>query len=342
MDPEEPGHVCPIAKLLASTPRVHRPLDFGNSLMVDLAAPAWEAREMTWKALGGLALKVIVLTLALFVIYSAASLIVGLGETDPQPADGMAAMKYLLLLVCFLFTVVLSYPIMRSRWSGWPLIATVAVVLYGVSAFLSGIETAVFLKYLVDMAPGEMVPKLLMQGAIVAVLYAPLAVWVHGKMKREDRTEQAEANMRLVMPPGQWAWRLAAIAVVYVVIYILCGMFVFTPLAGDAFQQVYAGMEMPAWILPFQAGRALIWTALAIPVIRMMRGERWEAGLAVASLFSVLMGALMLLPNEFMPDHVRMAHFAELSLSNFVFGWAVVWLLTFNRAGIATPRVSRA
>ncbi|MDD4793371.1 MAG: hypothetical protein PHP20_09930 [Firmicutes bacterium] len=53
-------------------------------------------------------------------------------------------------------------------------------------------------------------------------------------------------------------------------------------------------------------------------------------------------GALMLLPNEFMPDHVRLAHFAELSLSNFVFGWVVVWLLTFNRAGIATPRVSRA
>ena len=52
--------------------------------------------------------------LALFVIYSAASLIVGLGETDSQPADGMAAAKYL-LLVSFLFTIVLSYPIIRSR-----------------------------------------------------------------------------------------------------------------------------------------------------------------------------------------------------------------------------------
>lgn len=296
---------------------------------------------MTWKALGGLALKVVVLTLALFVIYSAASLTVGLGETDSQPADGMAAAKYL-LLVCFLFTVVLSYPIIRSRWSGWPLVATIAVVFYGISTFLSGIETAVFLKHLVDMVPSEMVPKLFVQGAIVAVLYAPLAVWVHGKMKREDRTKQDEANARLVMVPGQWAWRLAAIAVIYVVIYVLCGMLVFTPLAGDAFQQIYAGMEMPAWILPFQAGRALIWVALAIPVIRMMRGDWWEAGLAVASLFSVLMGALMLLPNEFMPDHVRMGHFAELSLSNFVFGWVVVWLLTFDRASSATPRASRA
>ncbi len=212
---------------------------------------------------------------------------------------------------------------------------------YGISTFLSGIETAVFLKYLVDMVPQEMVPKFFVQGAIVAVLYAPLAVWVHGKMKREDDPEPAYANMRLAMAPGQWAWRLAAIAVVYVVIYVVFGMFVFTPLAGDVFQEVYAGMEMPGWILPFQAGRALVWAALAIPVIQMMRGDWWEAGLAVASLFSVLMGALMLIPNEFMPDYVRLAHFAELSLSNFVFGWVVVWLLTLKRASTATPKPSR-
>jgi len=58
----------------------------------------------------------------------------------------------------------------------------------------------------------------------------------------------------LGIAPGQWAWRLAAIAVVYVVIYILCGMFVFTPLAGDSFQQVYAGMEMPHGFCRFKLG----------------------------------------------------------------------------------------
>jgi hypothetical protein len=71
----------------------------------------------------------------------------------------------------------------------------------------------------------------------------------------------------------------------------------------------------------------MIWVALALPVIRMMKGRWWEAGLAVALLFSILMAASLLLPNEFMPEAIRMAHFWEVSSSNFLFGWIVVWLL---------------
>jgi len=52
------------------------------------------------------------------------------------------------------------------------------------------------------------------------------------------------------------------IAVVYVIIYISFGMFVFRPLAGEAFQEYYADLQMPGWILPFQMVRAMIWTAL--------------------------------------------------------------------------------
>jgi hypothetical protein len=80
-----------------------------------------------------------------------------------------------------------------------------------------------------------------------------------------------------------------------------------------------------------QAVRALIWVALAIPVIRMMKGHWWEAGLAVALLFSVLMGALLLIPQDIMPDAIRMAHFAEVTSSNFLFGWIVVFILYYQR-----------
>lgn len=62
-------------------------------------------------------------------------------------------------------------------------------------------------------------------------------------------------------------------------------MFVFKPLAGDVFQQFYAGLEMTQWILPFQTVKALIWVALALPVIRMMKGSWWETGIAVSLLF---------------------------------------------------------
>jgi len=104
-------------------------------------------------------------------------------------------------------------------------------------------------------------------------------------------------------------------------------MLVAMPIGGKAFQQFYGDLQMPAWFLPFQMVRGMIWAALAIPVIRMMRGRLWETGLAVALLFSVLMGSLLLVPNEYMPNQVRMAHIVEVSSSNFLFGWIVVWIL---------------
>ena len=49
-----------------------------------------------------------------------------------------------LLAVCFLDTLILAYIILRSRWAGWRLIATVFFVFYGVMTFIAQIESAVF------------------------------------------------------------------------------------------------------------------------------------------------------------------------------------------------------
>jgi hypothetical protein len=238
----------------------------------------------------------------------------------------------MILLVSLLQTVVLSYPIIRSRWTGWPLVVTMIFVFYGVMTFLSQIETVVFLQYLEDVVPVEETPRLFLDGAITAALFSPLAVLIHGKMRGSE--ESQGPNRRLVMPWVEWVWKLIVIAVVYVFIYISFGMFVAVPLAGDAFQEYYADLQLPAWILPFQVVRAMIWTAIALPVIRMMKGRWWEAGLAVALLFSVLMGSLLLIPTEFMPEAIRLAHFVEVTSSNFLFGWIVVWLLNRHHGSL--------
>lgn len=277
-----------------------------------------------------LGLKIIVLTFLLFVSYSIASMAVGLTDTA-QTADLEGAIVAL-LIVCALQTIVLSYLIIRSRWTSWQLVLTIFFVFYGVMTFLSQIETVVFLRYLVDIVPAEIIPKLFMHGAIVAVLFSPLAVLIHGRMKTAE--ESYELNQRIVMPYAEWVWKLILIAVIYVAIYFSFGMFVFRPLAGEAFQEYYTGLQLPMWILPFQMVRAMIWTALALPVIRMMKGRWWEAGLAVALSFSFLMSSQLLLPNEFMPDKIRMAHFVEILSSNFLFGWIVVWLLNRHHGSL--------
>lgn len=275
-------------------------------------------------------LKVVALTILLFISFTIGAMAAGLGgsaETGTT-TEAMGAM----LLMCFLDASVLSYPIIRSRWTGWRLVLTTFFVFYGVKTFLSQIETVVFLQYLSDIVPTEMVPQLFIQGAITAAIFSPLAVLILGRMRGKE--EAPEPNQRLVMPWTEWLWKLLAIAVIYVVIYISFGAFVFTPLAGEAFQEYYGNLQMPGWILPFQMLRGLIWAGLALPVIRMMKGRWWEAGLAVALLFSVLMASSLLVPNELMPKAIRMAHFVEVSSSNFLFGWIVVWLLNRHHSSL--------
>lgn len=265
-----------------------------------------------------LGLRVVVLTLSLFAFYSINFLGLRLIEgVQISPAIG--------LLVCFLHTVVLSYVIVRSRWAGWPLIVAIFFVFYGVTTFQSQIETVVFLQYLTDIVPAEALPGLFLNGAISAALFSPLAVLIHGRM-REDKQKQ-QPNLRLVMPWTKWVWKLIVIGIIYLAVYVSFGMFVFMPLAGEAFGEYYGDLRLPGWFFPFQIMRGIIWAALALPVIRMMRGRWWEAGLAVALLFSVLMGSLLPEPTEFMPEAIRMAHLVEVFSSNFLFGWIVVLVL---------------
>ena len=285
-------------------------------------------------------LKLVVLTLILFLCFTVSYTVSGvfmssLGVELPtystqtvEPADTTVA----LLTVCAFQAIVLSYPIVRSRWTGWRLMTTIFVVHYGIMTFLSQIETVVFLNYLVDIVPTAMIPYLFIQGAIVAALFSPLAVLIHGKMRGTEKSR--EPNRRLVMPWTEWAWKLVSIAVAYVVIYFSFGWLVFMPLAGEAFQGYYGDLQGPTWIPLLQMARGVIWAALAWPVIRMMKGRWWEAGLAVALLFSVLMGFLLLLPNAVMPDAIRRAHFVEVTSSNFLFGWVIVWLLNRHHGSL--------
>ena len=72
---------------------------------------------------------------------------------------------------------------------------------------------------------------------------------------------------------------------------------------------------------------------LAVKVIRMMKGQWWEAGLAVGLMFAVFMNAALLIPNNpIMPDSVRLTHFIETASSNFIFGLLATGLLVWRPA----------
>lgn len=277
--------------------------------------------------------RVLVLTVILFACYALAGGIIGQQpstEADPGATAGI------LLLVCFLNASVMAYIILRSRWSGWRLMLAVFVVYYGVTTFMGQIESAVFITRL----PPGLLPRLFLAGAVIALPFSILGVIVLGKRKRDGPA---------VTPvPRDWPWRLALIAIAYVILYFTFGYFI--AWQNPAVRDYYGGSDHGGflahmrfvvsdtpWLVPFQLLRGLLWAAISLPVIFMMKGRRTETALVIGLLFAVVMSSQLLLPNPYMPDAVRMAHLIETASSNFIFGCLVGWILTPSPPCRATP-----
>lgn len=232
------------------------------------------------------------------------------------------------LLVGILQAAVIGYVLARSVWHGWKLISALFVIYAGITVFQTQIESIVFLQYFVSIIPAAAMPALIANGVIAAALITLAAVFIFGKFK--PPAESVAASEPLHLSIAQWLWKIAALAVIYVVVYFLFG-FIAVILGGEAFQEYYGQLQLPAWFFPFQIVRGAIWVLLTIPIIRMMRGSWRAIGLGVALMLSVLIASLVIPPNEFMPPQVRFAHFVELLTSMFVFGWVDYWLLTWQR-----------
>lgn len=284
-------------------------------------------------------LRVIALVITYIVMFMIASSV----TTPPELAQHMTQEQSsqsaaMLPVVSLLMTLVLAWLALRSRWHGWKLAGTLFVILYGINTFLSQIETAVFPAVANRLLPG-MLAGFFISGLILAVPFSLLAVWILGKTKKDSAAD--EPNQRLIMPASEWVWKLALIAVLYVIIYFTFGYFVAWRTPG--LPEFYGGkdpgsfigqlgnvMRDTPWLPPFQIFRSMIWTAIALPIIRMMKGKAWEIILAVAFAFSILMAAPLLFPNPIMPVEVANAHLRELLSSNFLFGALVASILLWR------------
>lgn len=289
------------------------------------------------KAVVLVVIRLLALTVLYFICFAAVSgalLSASLEQTAPaQAGSGLAA----LLAVSLLNTLVLSYVILRSRWAGWRLILAIFCVSYGVTTVMGQIETAFF----VTRLPPGILPRLFLSGAIISAIFSAFAVLVLGKR----RLNSSESNRhRLDVSIRRWISKLSLIVIAYLLIYFSFGYFI--AWKSEAVRTYYGGSDPGSflaqmssvlrdtpWLLPLQVVRALLWTAIAVLVIRMFKGPWWEAALVVALLFGVLMNSQLLLPNPFMPQEVRMVHLLETATSNFLFGFLVVIVL---KAGVIT------
>lgn len=239
-------------------------------------------------------------------------------------------------LMSLINTSVACYLIVRSRWSGWRLSGAIFLIYFGAMSLLSQIEAAVFPAVNNQLPPNFIVMELV-AGALLTAFFAPIAVFVMGKWHHDPAED--EPNERLEMPASEWLWKLALIVIAYEILYFTFGYFIAwrTP----AVHEFYGGTDpgsFPAqmanvmrdtpWLPFFQVFRALLWTLIALPIIRSFKGSALETGIAVGLAYAMFMNTGLLVPNPIMPDAVRAAHFVETASSNFIFGLIVGGLLS--------------
>ena len=291
--------------------------------------------------------------LALWVVYLVVFVVTAsLGTprdlSSQMGAEQVNAARMALPIVAFLNTCLVAYLVRRSRWSGWQLMLTLFFVFYGVYTFLQQIETLAFPTVANRMPPG-LLASLFVTGALFIAILSPLAVLILGKWKKGSDSDQP--NERLIMPARKWTWKLVAIVGLYEIVYFTFGYYVAwrTPGLpefyggtdpGTFFGQMANVMRDTPWLPVLQVVRALLWTLIALPVVRMLKGSAWETSLALGLLFSVMVAGQLLFPNPFMPEFVARAHQIELASSNFIFGILLTGVLLWRPARKPVPKSS--
>jgi len=288
------------------------------------------------KAATVFALRVLVLTLVLIIVFMIAINLAGMAQAPSTPAaqaQPAASLLRPLLAYTFLVSLVSAGIIQNSRWRGLKLIAALVFTFYGLMTFISQIESIAYLR--AKMPPG-LIKNLFVTGAVVAVLFVPLAVLIMGKIRGP---EQPHAERVLTMKSQ--AARFGILAIVYVALYYLFGYYVAWQnpelrlyYSGTTeLKSLYQGMRSTVtgtpWMLPFQFGRGLLWALFAYPVVRMLNTRRIETAGIIAALFGVWSFAL-LMPNPLMPASVAYSHFWETLWSDLLLGAIAGWVLAVD------------
>ncbi len=279
-------------------------------------------------------LQLLLLTVLYSIFFVIGSMAVS-GFIPDDPSDpGLVSGELGLLIISLVNAVIVMALILSSRWSGWKLMLALSLSYYGVMTFLTQIETWFFLSDLtVDAA---LMPRLFLMGAPTAFIFVPLAVWILGK-GRPNKT--AEPISLKNIPATQWAWKLALIAFLYIILYWLAGYYIawqnpdlraFYGSPGEItpfWEHTFHSMKDNPGLFLLQIGRSWIWVLCALPVIFGSNWKVWPTAILVGAFFSLPMNVGHILENPLMPDaSVRFSHMIETALSTFVFGLIVVWL----------------
>ena len=266
-------------------------------------------------------LSLVLLPVLLLWLHAAAFGVASVGVPAPDVTPTPASIAAVALLEST--AVVLAA--WTSRGRGAPLAFALFLAYFGAKGFMSQIESAFFL----DHMPTGSVLRTVGACLLIAAAFAPAVVGAVGRWHGDGAAPRP-------LTGGGWRW--AALPVIYIGLYLGFGYHVawVQPelrafYGGDDpagfFPHVAGLFRDDPWLIPFQVLRTALWTAFSLPLLRLLGGAPWQAGLALGGVLGVGLTAQLLLANPFMPEAVRLTHFAETLPSTALFGVALGWLV---------------
>ena len=172
-----------------------------------------------------------------------------------------------------------------------------------------------YLSNLIEAVYFSVIPiKVAISGALAGLI---MALVVAGLLEALTIPGTEGPVRPVALAPGVW-WRVPVLAFAFFVVYVAAGAAIYPWVAG-----FYAHQRLPTLteILRLQLCRGILDLACIYPVFWQWRQSRKRAVWVSACVFTVLCGwAPLLLPNQFMPGLIRLAHAVEMGASGIVFG----------------------
>ena len=293
-------------------------------------------------------LKTIVVAIGLTIIFMIGVIVSGMARSAPAATSGQAAgagqpanVMLLLFVASLIQAIAVAYIVLEAKWSGWKIAGALFLLVLNLWA-QAGIETPFYLR---DRLPPNFSTQMLVTGLVTAALFAPFAVWVLGGFRRAAREEPSE---HVHWSAARWIGTLAATTFAFVALYYLCGYYI--AWQNPALRQFYSGTTeirsfwgqiawtwfSTPWMIPVQAARGLVFVALTLPAVRMLRGGAARVAFGTALMYAAWDGSVgLIMPNPILPPTVAHTHLVELAVWGLVFG-AFVGCLA-GRSGPAAP-----
>lgn len=276
----------------------------------------------------------LVITIVMVIAWSVGSWVGNiLTQTTPPPVEDPASVGLSVLLVCLVNSFLWSIFFWSTRaFVGRSKMIAVLLYLFGTQFFLTQMETFFFSSSL-GISPGQVV-SILLAGLVMVTITGWLGLGLTRKLVPIQTTIVFKSEVR------HWRGTVAPLvlmgAVVYPVLYETFGYYI--AWQNEHLRLFYSHSTelkpfLSQWpgffsegIYFFQVLRGMLWVAISIPVVLLLKENKILQYLLVG-LLSALPAVQLFIPNPYMPSDIAMAHFVETSSSNFLWGLLMVYVV---------------